>query len=88
MLPSTFNTDLVTQMVNNLPAMQETWVRALVWEDPRRRELFFLLQYSCLENFMDRGAWGVIGWGCKELTEVLTLSLFNTDQGFYNFWCH
>ena len=30
MLPSTFNTDLVTQMVNNLPAMQETWVRALV----------------------------------------------------------
>ena len=30
MLPSTFNTDLVTQMVNNLPAMQETWVGALV----------------------------------------------------------
>ena len=59
MLPSTFNTDLVTEMVNNLPATQETWVRALVWEDPRRRELLYLLQYSCLEYFMDRGAWGV-----------------------------
>ena len=37
------------------------------------------LQYSCLENSMDRGAWWAIYslWGCKELdtTEWLTLSL-------------
>ena len=25
---------LVTQMVKNLPAVQETWVRSLDWEDP------------------------------------------------------
>ena len=25
---------LATQMVKNLPAMQETWVQSLVWEDP------------------------------------------------------
>ena len=25
---------LVAQMVKNLPAMQETWVRSLGWEDP------------------------------------------------------
>ena len=25
---------LVVQMVNNLPAMQETWVQSLGWEDP------------------------------------------------------
>ena len=24
------------------------------------------LQYSCLENPMDRGAWRVSSWGCKE----------------------
>ena len=24
-----------------------------------------LLQYSCLENSMDRGVW--VSWGCKEL---------------------
>ena len=23
-----------SQMVKNLPAMQETWVQSLVWEDP------------------------------------------------------
>ena len=25
---------LVAQLVKNLPAIQETWVRSLVWEDP------------------------------------------------------
>ena len=25
---------LVAQLVKNLPAMRETWVRSLVWEDP------------------------------------------------------
>ena len=25
---------LVAQMVKNLPAMQETWVRSLGWKDP------------------------------------------------------
>ena len=30
---------LVVQMVNNLPAMQETWVQSLGWEDPLEREM-------------------------------------------------
>ena len=30
---------LVTQMVKNLPAMQETWVRSLGWEDPLEKEM-------------------------------------------------
>ena len=29
---------LVAQLVNNLPAMWETWVQSLGWEDPWRRE--------------------------------------------------
>ena len=36
---------LVAQLVKNLPAMQETWVRSLGWEDP--------LEYSGLENSTD-----------------------------------
>ena len=28
---------LVAQQVKNLPAMQETWVRSLGWEDPREK---------------------------------------------------
>ena len=27
-------TSLVAQMVKNLPAMQETWVQSLDWDDP------------------------------------------------------
>ena len=27
----------MAQVVKNPPAMQETWVRSLGWEDPRRR---------------------------------------------------
>ena len=45
-------------MVKNLPAMQEPqemWVRSLGREDPL--EEGNPLQYSCLKNPMDRGAW-------------------------------
>ena len=30
---------LVAQMVKHLPAMQETWVQSLVWEDPLEKEM-------------------------------------------------
>ena len=43
-------------MVNNLPAMQETWVRSLRQEDLGESN-GNPLQYSCLENSTDRGAW-------------------------------
>ena len=51
---------LVAQMVKNPPAVQETWVQSLVWEDPFPREGHsYPFQYSCLENYMDRGVWCV-----------------------------
>ena len=42
---------LVAQMVKNPPAMRETWFDPWVGKP---------LQYSCLENPMDRGAWQAI----------------------------
>ena len=30
---------MVSQMVKNLPAMRETWVRSLGWEDPLEKEM-------------------------------------------------
>ena len=30
---------LVAQLVENLPAMQETWVQSLGWEDPLEKEM-------------------------------------------------
>ena len=48
---------LITQLVKNLPAMQETWVQFLGWEDPLEKEMATHSQYPCLENLMDRGVW-------------------------------
>ena len=48
---------LVAQTVKNPPAMQETWVRSLCWENPLEKEDGNPLQHSCLENPMDGGAW-------------------------------
>ena len=39
-----------------LPAMQETGVRCLSWEDSLEKGMA-TRSYSCLENSMDRGAW-------------------------------
>ena len=44
---------LVAQLVKNLPAMQETWLRSLGWEDPLEKEKATRLQDSGLENSMD-----------------------------------
>ena len=48
---------LVAQTVKRLSAMQEMWVRSLGWKDPLEKEMANPLQYSCLENSMDGGAW-------------------------------
>ena len=48
---------LVAQTVKHLSAMREIWVRFLGWEDPLEKEMANPLQYSCLENSMDGGAW-------------------------------
>ena len=47
----------MAQMVKNLLAMQETWAQSLGWEDSPGEGNGNLLQYSCVENTMDRGAW-------------------------------
>ena len=65
----------MAQLVKNLSAMRETWVRSLGWEDPKdkgkathstiwpgwedpmEKGKATHSSISCLENFMDRGAW-------------------------------
>ena len=127
---------LVAQRIKHLPAMQETWVRSLSWEDPLEKEMrptpVFLpgdshgqrslagysprkswtqlsdfthsvvknlpanevdtramgsipgsgispggeignaLQYSCLENAMDRGDWWATVYGVTKIQTQLT----------------
>ena len=57
---------LVAQRVKSLPAMKETWVRSLGWEDSPGEGNGNLLQYSCLENPTDRGTWWATVHGVTE----------------------
>ena len=65
---------LVAQRLKCLPPMWETQVRFLGREDPLEKEMV-LLQYSCLENPMDRGAWRATVHGvAKSPTRLKRLS--------------
>ena len=48
---------LVAQMVKNLPAVQETWVRSLGLEDPLKEEMATHSSILAWRIPMDRGAW-------------------------------
>ena len=68
---------LVAQLVKNAPTMQKTWVCALGWEDPCRRERLPTVVFVPGEF---HGLYS--SWGCKELdmTEQLSLSHFHYHQ--------
>ena len=48
---------LVAQMVKNPPAMQETWVQSLRWEDPLEKGKAKHSSILLWRISMDRGAW-------------------------------
>ena len=57
---------LVAQLVKNQPAMQETQVRSLGQEESPGGGSGNPLQYPCLENPINRGAWGATVHGVTE----------------------
>ena len=52
---------LVTQLVKNPPAMWETWVQSLGWEDPLEKGM---ATHTSILAW--RIPWTVYPWGCKE----------------------
>ena len=50
---------LVAQMAKNPPAVQETWVRSLGWEDPLEEGMATHSSIRAWRIPMDRGAWQV-----------------------------
>ena len=50
---------VVAQLVKNLPAVQKTQVQSVGWEGSPGEGNSSPLQYSCLENSVDRGAGGL-----------------------------
>ena len=70
-----YRASLVAQMVKYLPAMKETQVRSQVRKIPQGLGNGNPLQYSCLENPMDRGAWRLQSMGSQELDTTKRLTL-------------
>ena len=67
----------MAQLVKNLPAMRETWVQSLGWEDPLEKGTGYPLQYSGLENSMNCTVYGVTEE--SDMTERLSLTSFRID---------
>ena len=53
----------MAQMVKNPPAMQETWVRSLGWEDPLEEGMATHSSILAWRIPMNRGAWQAIVYG-------------------------
>ena len=69
----------MAQLVKSLPTMQKTQVQSVAWEGEGNSNP---LQYSCLENPMDRRAWQatVLG-GRKESNTTQQLNDNQDKQG-------
>ena len=74
----------MAQLVKNPPAMRETWIRSLGWEDSPGRGQGNLHQQSCLENpHEQRSLAGYGAWGRKELdmTKYSTVRVLGFSDG-------
>ena len=56
LVDTTVEASLVAQTVKNLPAMWETWVQSLGWEDPLKEGMATHSRILAWDP-MDRGAW-------------------------------
>ena len=72
---------LVAQMARNLPVMWETRVWSPGLEDPLLKGTAYPLQYSGLENSMDRGAWQAIVHGVAKSRTPLSNFHFQLRLG-------
>ena len=58
------------QMVKNLPAVKETWVRSLGWEDPWRRERQPIPVFLPGESHGQRSLVGIVQGDAKSQTQL------------------
>ena len=71
--PSSLNhwASLVAQLVKNLPAMQETWVRSLGWDDPLEEGMAMYSSTLAWRISTDsRAWWAAVHGGAKSWTQL------------------
>ena len=73
---------LVAQLVKNLPAVQESWVRSLGREDPLEKEMATLSGILAWEIHGQKSLVGCSPWGGKESGTTGRLTL-NPHTQFY-----
>ena len=61
---------LVAQTVKNLPAVRETWVQSLGWEDPLEDGMATHSSILAWRIHMDRGAWRATVHGSQSRTRL------------------
>ena len=69
-IASDLGASLVTQLVKNLPTMQETQVQSLGWKDPRRRKQQPTPVFLPGEPHEQRTLAGYSPWGHKSQTRL------------------
>ena len=70
-----FKAFLVAHLVKSPPAMRETWIQSLGWEDSPGERNRYPFQYSGLENPGDGGAWWAAIYGvAQSRTQLKRLS--------------
>ena len=57
----------MAQMVKNLPAMQETWVQSLGWEDPLKKGMATHSSVLAGESHGKKSLEGYSPWGPEQL---------------------
>ena len=68
LIPDTFSSaraSLVGQLVKNPPAMQESWVRSLGWEDPLEKEMATHSSTLAWRIHGQRSGTGCSPWNCR-----------------------
>ena len=68
---------LLAQVVKNPPAMQETWVQSLGWEDPLKNDMVIHSSILAWRIPVDRGAWRAAVHG---VSKSLTTERLSTAQ--------
>ena len=66
-IAGSYGDSLVAQLVKNLPAMQETWVQLLGWEDPLEKKWQPIPVFLLGKSHGQRSLFKLLSMGSQEL---------------------